>query len=539
MIEIKALFYKYPNAPSPLFKDINLQIDPGTLSLITGSSGSGKSTLLRCLNGLIPHFSGGKISGSINVFGSNPIKDGPEKLASKIGFVFQEPESQFIFDVVEDEIAFSLENMGIPWREMHDRVDKVINYMGLSSIRTNQIHQISGGEKQKVAIASVLVTKPRVLLLDEPTSQLDPLSADQILRLCVSMKKELGLTIIISEHRLERLLPYTDNVIHIRKDHSITTGSPKKIIPNIEAVPPVVEIAKLLQLETTPLTPDDFPPFTLKVSAWQDEKNFNNNQNQPQHEPVLSLKNLKTSFNQKDILKDIRLNVRSGEILVLLGLNASGKTTLLRSILGLVSSTGKRLLDGQEMDVLPLPKIIEKIAYLPQNPNDLLFAETVLDELKITLKNHGLNENNAFLNKFLENFGLREKKGFYPRDLSVGERQRVALAAITVHDPKIILLDEPTRGLDYLTKDNLIQLIKRWRDKGKGIILVTHDVEFAAKLADIVAILESGKIIFTGQPRTAFTQFPNFQTQTARIFPNKGWIIPEDVPKAGLVSRLT
>jgi len=259
MINIQGLSFKYPNTSHYVLENVDCLIKPGTLNLIIGASGSGKSTFLRCINGLVPHFSGGTISGKIDVFGSDPIKDGPEMLASNVGFVFQEPEAQFVFDIVEDEIAFALENMGMSRKEMPARVDEIIERLGLSSIRYRSIHEISGGEKQKVAIASVLVTRPRVLLLDEPTSQLDPISADQILRLCVSLKEKTDLTILISEHRLERLLPYTDNVIQVRNDHTLNIGRPEQIIPYLHNLPPAVAIGKKLGLKPLPLTVEGFP----------------------------------------------------------------------------------------------------------------------------------------------------------------------------------------------------------------------------------------------------------------------------------------
>ena len=528
MIKISRLSYQYPGSKEVALKDISLAIEPGTLTLIAGPSGSGKSTLLRCINGLVPHFSGGSITGEVSVFGLDPIQQSVQIMAGKVGMVFQEPESQFVYDIVEDEIAFSLEHMGVNQSGMSHRIDSILKALDLSQLRHKTIRDLSGGEKQKIALASVLISKPQVLLLDEPTSQLDPQSADDLLQLIVSMKKEFGLTILLSEHRLERLLQYTDNLIFIESDHTVEFGLPKDIIPNKEIAPPVVQIAKKMAIKPIPLIPEDFPTDKLFEYDSLSKKSFGDDQSNGN--PILAIKNLSVRINNTDILKNLSLHINRGEIFTLLGLNGSGKTTLLRAILGLIESTGDKYLENKKISGLPTSELILHLAYLPQNPNDLLFAESVQEELEITLKNHGIKKEPAQIRAFLKKFGLGDKSQSYPRDLSVGERQRTALAAITIHDPQIILLDEPTRGLDYLSKQALTKILKNWRDLGRSILLVTHDVEFASILSDRAAIIEDGEILFCGSPRTAFTRFPTFQTQTARLFPGEKWINIEDIP---------
>lgn len=528
MINISNLSFQYPGTKDFALKNISLKIKPKTLTLVIGPSGSGKSTLLRCINGLIPHFSGGEIAGQIEVFGLDPIIQGVDQMANKVGMVFQEPESQFVFDVVEDELAFSLENQGMERNAMHLRVNSILEDLGINHLRQKKIRELSGGEKQKVAIASVLVAHPKVLLLDEPTSQLDPGSADEVLRLITNLKEKLNITVVISEHRLERLLPFTDQVIYIGNDHSVDSGSPQNIIPTKNIAPPIVKIAKKLNLKPIPLVPGDFPRINLNIHKSTKIKVADLEMENEQ--PIFSIKDLSTTIDGNQILENISLDLYEGEIFTLVGKNGSGKTTLLRSIMGLIPSEGEKYLGGNNVSNLQSGDIIQYFAYLPQNPHDLLFAETILEELRITLKNHGIVKENAKLLTFLQQFDLADKSHRYPRDLSVGEIQRTALAAITIHDPKIILLDEPTRGLDYLAKENLAKILTDWRNQGRTIFLITQDVEFAAGVADRAAILESGEVIFNGSPRKAFTQFPVFQTQTARLFPQTGWILPQDVP---------
>ncbi|NLN70939.1 MAG: ATP-binding cassette domain-containing protein [Chloroflexi bacterium] len=527
MIKIKNLSYRYPLGTKNVLDHVSLEIQKGTLTLVTGASGTGKSTLLRCINGLVPHFSGGTISGEIQVFGADPIAAGVEAMAQTVGFVFQEPEAQFIFDTVEDEIAFSLENAGIPREEMERRIQDALQIVKLSHLRTKNIAEISGGEQQKVAIASALVTQPMVLLLDEPTSQLDPISADEMLKFILDLKIRLNLTVLISEHRLERLLPYVDFILNMCADRTVIFGTPQEVLPFMEQVPPIVEIAKHFGISPLPLTPVDFP----KEDFVQARLNLKKKQLPTvSTQPIcLSIEGLSTRLNDHWILKDISLQMARGEILVLIGPNGGGKTTLLRSVLKMIPCSGRVELNGINAENLRFSEIIQEIAYLPQNPNDLLFAASVIDELKITLTNHKQGFEKLDFKDFLKPFGLDKLGDHYPRDLSVGERQRTALAAVTIHNPSIIFLDEPTRGMDYHAKKRLGTLFQQWRQQGKAILLITHDVEFAAILADRVIILEEGQIIFSGAPQIAFTEFPAYQTQTARIFPETGWVTSGDV----------
>lgn len=525
MIKFDQVSFQYPNTETAVLRDVNLTIFPGTLTLLSGASGSGKSTLLRCINGLVPHFTGGMIRGKISVFNSDPIKDGPEAMATTVGFVFQEPEAQFVYDYVEDEIAFALENLGVLTDEMHRRVRSTIGNLGLSEIQQKAVISLSGGEKQKVAIASALVCEPKVLVLDEPTSQLDPVSADEVLQYILTLKHALNLTIILSEHRLERLLPYTDSILYLTDDHRYIYGTPQEILPQMDQVPPIIEIGRMLNLKPLPLTPEAFPHQDINV---QNSKPINQESEIP--DETLKLSHFYVSIGSQEIIKNVDFTLFQSEIHVLLGQNGAGKTTLLRAIMGLLPHTGDKYLFGEDISADKLRTIIEHLAYLPQNPSDLLFAETVLDELKITLDNHHLQENESELISFLDQFGLAERSHRYPRDLSIGERQRTALAAITVHDPEIILMDEPTRGLDYRNKKSLSALLHRWRDQGKTILVVTHDIEFGAMIADRVTLLEAGKIQFTGSPQVAFSEMSGYKTQSAQIFPDTGWITPAQIP---------
>ncbi len=323
MIKFTDLTFRYSLRSQAVFEDVNFEIIPGTLTLVTGASGSGKSTLLRCINGLVPHFSGGIIAGKIQVFGSDPIAEGVEVMAHKVGFVFQEPESQFVFDVIEDEIAFSLENAGVPRQEMERRIQEVLQMVRLSPLRKKNLSEISGGEQQKVAIASALVTQPLVLILDEPTSQLDPISADEVLKFVIELKNHLNLTVLISEHRLERLLPYTDMILNLNAERRAIIGKPQEILPLMDQVPPIVEIAQRLKFSPLPLTPATFPQVRLAHKPInQIEKHCKPQDSQP---ACLEIDGLSARLNDQLILNDVSFNLHRGEILVLMGSQWCGK----------------------------------------------------------------------------------------------------------------------------------------------------------------------------------------------------------------------
>lgn len=447
-------------------------------------------------------------------------------MASNVGFVFQEPEAQFVFDIVEDEIAFGLENAGIPREKILSRMNDTIHQLNLEDIRHKQLNEISGGEKQKVAIASALVREPQVLILDEPTSQLDPAGANELLDYITKLKKDLQLTVLISEHRLERLLPFADYIAHLTQNREVLFGTPQEIIPEMNQVPPVILIARQLKISPLPLSVNNFPKEKLPQQIPSMQKRVYERSSIPEY--PLEVHNLSAILNKQKILRQINLRLSKGEILVLIGNNGAGKTTLLRSVLGLTPVEGQRKLNGKDMDKMSLFEIIQVIGYLPQNPNDLLFAESVKEELMITLKNHSIQISDSDLSAFLSQFGLNHVKDRYPRNLSVGERQRTALAAITIHKPEIVFLDEPTRGMDYEAKDSLSDFLRGWRDANKAILLITHDIEFAAGIADRVVILEDGQILFDGSPNKAFSSFPSYQTQTSRLFPDTEWITPRD-----------
>ena len=461
MIEIQSLDYRYPGANTPALRDISLSIGRGEFVLLAGPSGSGKSTLLRALNGLVPRFTGGRISGQIRVAGLDPIHEGPARMSRVVGMVFQEPESQFVVDVVEDEIAFAMENAGVPRDEMRRRIDTVLRQLEIEHLRRRTIALLSGGEQQRVAIASALVMQPQVLVLDEPTSQLDDDSAREVLNAVAKLNRERGLTIALSEHRLERVAPFVQRVV-MMSDGAIVES----------------EVSSAL------CQPDSAPTHDDSAGSGQ---------------VVLRITNLHAGYGDCMVLRGANMQVRAGEVVALMGRNGAGKSTLLKAIVGLIAvkrgeiEVAERSIAGRDT-----ADICREVAYLPQNPNALLFADTVADELAITRRNHGLPALAAAeAQATLAALGMAQYAGSYPRDLSVGERQRAALGAVTAAQPKLLLLDEPTRGLDGVSKVKLASVLRGFVARGAGALLVTHDRHLIDLCADRVLLLSDGAISST------------------------------------------
>lgn len=532
MIRLERLTYTYPNGPHPALADATLHIAEGEFVLVAGPSGAGKSTLLRCLNGLVPHFTGGALSGSVTVAGRDPVAEGPQALSRVVGFVFQDPEAQFVVDRVEDEIAFALENAAIPPAEMHARVEEALRLLDLIPLRDRPLATLSGGERQRVAIAAALVFRPCILVLDEPTSQLDPQSAEDVLQALVRLNHDLGLTVVLSEHRLERVLSHADRLVYLPgPDEPVLSGPPRRTLRQMDLTPPLITLGKTLGWEPLPLTIEEGQRFAAKL---QTSKPQTRNSQPATRNPLLQIEDVSFAYDGSPALNNVSLTIGAGELAAVMGRNGSGKTTLLKCIVGLLKpSRGKIALVGESLIGRATADICRSVGYLPQEPDALLFADTVGDELQVTLRNHGLSGNPPIApHDLLARLGLSDLAASYPRDLSVGQRQRVALGAVTVTRPRLLLLDEPTRGMDYPAKRDLVRLLQEWQAEGTSVLLVTHDIELVAQAADRVVLLDQGEIVADDIPGNLVAS-PLFAPQAARLFPSTGWLTVEDV-QAGL-----
>jgi energy-coupling factor transport system ATP-binding protein len=529
-IHFERLTYTYPGSAGPALHDVSLDVHEGEFVLVSGASGTGKSTLLRCLNGLVPHFTGGTMGGQVSVAHHDPIDEGPQMLSQVVGFVFQDPEAQFVVDRVEDEIAFALENAAVPPPEMRLRVEEALHALDLTALRNRRLDTLSGGEKQKVAIAAALALRPRILALDEPTSQLDPQSAEDVLQALVRLNQDLGLTVVLVEHRLERVLPFIDRLIFLSDaDQGVLSGPVRQILGKTDLAPPLVALGKALGWDPLPLTVKEGRRFAAEIRPIKAPTPRSKSRSSSRYDPQLEIRSLHFAYNGKPILRGVDLQIAPGELVALMGRNGSGKTTLLKCVVGLLHPDSGRIeVRGESLIGQKTADICQDVGYLPQEPSDLLFADTVGDELDITLRNHDLLDRPPLApDDLLARLALQDLKACYPRDLSAGQRQRVALGAVTVTKPRLVLLDEPTRGLDYRAKRDLVHLLREWQRERASILLVTHDVELVAQAADRVVLLSQGEVIADEAPGLLTTS-PLFAPQVARLFPGTGWLTIHD-----------
>jgi energy-coupling factor transporter ATP-binding protein EcfA2 len=528
--------FSYPEASAPALADVSLEIEAGQFALVVGASGSGKSTLLRCINGLVPHFSGGTFAGRVTVAGLDTRGHPPRDLASVVGFVFQDPEAQFVTERVEDELAFALENAGVPPLTMRKRVEEVLDALDIAALRNRAVSSLSGGEQQRVAIAAALALQPKVLVLDEPTSQLDPQSAEDVLGALVRLNADLGLTIVLAEHRLERVLQFADRVICLPGvGESPLMGDPRQVMESIALTPPLVRLGKALGWKPLPLTIKEGRRFaSLRVLPQRVTHRAvrQNVKSKPQAALALQVKDVWYADGGKEILRGVTLSASAGELVALMGRNGSGKTTLCKSIVGLVRPQGGSVrVNGQDVKDRSTAEICRQVGYVPQNPSALLFADAVRDELIVTLRNHGLDETTAPIapGELLDTLGLDEVASQYPRDLSTGQRQRTALASVLVTRPSLLLLDEPTRGLDYAAKSTLVNILRHWQAQGTAIVMVTHDVELVATCADRVALMAEGEIVVDGPVRQVLSESAIFSSQINKLFGSPSLLTVDDV----------
>ncbi|MFD6231502.1 ABC transporter ATP-binding protein [Streptomyces sp. NPDC060232] len=607
MIRFEQVSVTYDGAAGPSVQGVDLVVPEGELTLLVGPSGVGKSTLLGTVSGLVPHFTGGTLRGRVTVAGRDTRTHRPRELADVVGTVGQDPLAHFVTDVVEDELAYGMESLGLPPAVMRRRVEETLDLLGLNELRDRPITTLSGGQQQRVAIGSVLTTHPKVLVLDEPTSALDPAAAEEVLAVLQRLVHDLGTTVLMAEHRLERVVQYADRVLLLpARGAAPVLGSPAEAMAVSPVYPPVVSLGRLAGWSPLPLSVRDArrqaAPLRERLSSapaseaprgaapravpgpapqtpagpgmpappapalpaptaceargsggsapgdgaapagWiarllrrgkpaPTEPAQHAERAEPAAGDTARTRNLGVRRGRADVLRAVDLAVAPGETIALMGRNGAGKSTLLAALVGtLAPATGEVTVGGRTPHRTAPPEMVRHVGLVPQEPRDLLYADTVAAECAAADADAGAPPGTC--RDLVAGLLPGVPDDIHPRDLSEGQRLALALALVLTGRPALLLLDEPTRGLDYAAKARLIEILRGLAADGHAVILATHDVELAAELADRVVILAGGEVVADGPTAEVVVSSPAFAPQVAKVLAPGHWLTVGQVAEA-------
>ncbi|MFI9562480.1 ABC transporter ATP-binding protein [Streptomyces rishiriensis] len=620
MIRFENVSVTYDGVAEPTLRDVDFMVPEGELVLLAGPSGVGKSTLLGAVSGLVPHFTGGVLRGRVTVAGRDTRTHKPRELADVVGTVGQDPLSHFVTDTVEDELAYGMESLGLPPAVMRRRVEETLDLLGLAGLRDRPLATLSGGQQQRVAIGSVLTPHPRVLVLDEPTSALDPAAAEEVLAVLLRLVHDLGTTVLLAEHRLERVLQYADQVALLPAAGAAPLlGAPADVMAVSPVFPPVVDLGRLAgwsplpltvrdarrraadlrerlaALETrdvpaaretpvpvaespaTPETPVPVAEAPAPAAVPRARRPFRRLRPAPAPAPAAlsapggpspaspspirpvsptafapspvsstapaspsvpflsgppaEARSLGVRRGGVQALRDVDLTVGPGETVALMGRNGAGKSTLLNAFVGLVAPSAGTVRVGGSVPHRTSPRdLVRRVGLVPQEPRDLLYADTVAAECAAADRDARAAPGacRALVSELLP--GIADDT--HPRDLSEGQRLTLALAVVLAARPPLLLLDEPTRGLDYAAKARLVAVLRGLAAAGHAIVLATHDVELAAELAHRVVLLAEGEVIADGPTAEVVVSSPSFAPQVTKILAPQEWLTVAQVRRA-------
>ncbi|MBQ0830141.1 ABC transporter ATP-binding protein [Streptomyces tagetis] len=558
MIRFENVSVTYDRAAEPAVAGVDFEVPEGELALLAGPSGVGKSTVLGAVGGLVPHFTGGTLRGRVTVAGRDTRTHKPRDLADVVGSVGQDPLAHFVTDTVEEELAYGMESLGLPPEVMRRRVEETLDLLGLAGLRGRPLATLSGGQRQRVAIGSVLTPHPRVLVLDEPTSALDPAAAEEVLAVLQRLVHDLGTTVLMAEHRLERVVQYADRVVLLPAPGAAPVlGAPAEVMALSPVCPPVVELGRLAGWSPLPLTVRDARrragPLRGRLAGLEPPARPAPRAALPAPPPVApprrrlrgrsaapaaapspyaaEVRGLAVRRGRVQALRHVDLAVSPGETVALMGRNGAGKSTLLSALIGLVEPAAGTVRAGDAVPHRTAPRdLLRRVGLVPQEPRDLLYADTVAAECEAADRDAEAAPGTcrALLGELLP--GVADDT--HPRDLSEGQRLTLALSVVLAARPPLLLLDEPTRGLDYAAKARLSGILRGLAAEGHAIVLATHDVELAAELADRVVLLAEGEVIADGPAADVVTASPSFAPQVAKVLAPQTWLTVAQVRQA-------
>lgn len=542
MISFDQVSVVYPEASAPTISEVTFDIAAGEWVLLAGPTGSGKSTLLNSINGLVPRFTGGTLFGSVTVAGRETSQLPPRELSDVVGVVNQDPLLGFVTDNVEGELAFGMEQLGLSPATMRQRVEATIDLLGLAEIRDRKLSQLSGGQQQRVAIGSVFTSHPKVLVLDEPTSALDPTSAEEVLAALSRMVHDLGVTVVMAEHRLERVVQFADRVALMSAAGEVQIGAPADMMKSSPVAPPVVMLGRTMGWEPLPLSVRDARrdagELIAKLATLEPEINI------PPRSvtSVLRARKVLVAYDELVAVNKVDLDLFGGEIVALMGRNGCGKSSLLWALQGSgAMKSGSVELGADRKPKAKFKKTLFRrkpetlgldlgIGLVPQTPADLLFRDTVDKECAQADSDNALTA--GATRAILDQIAPGVPHDTHPRDLSEGQKLSLALAITLVAKPDILLLDEPTRGLDYEAKARLSLLLQELRAVGIAVVLSTHDVEFVAQTCSRVIMMAGGEVIADDLAAEVLTALPAFAPQVSRILNDGRWLTIDQVTEA-------
>ena len=524
VIELRDIGFRY--AQHQVLDGVDLSLEEGELVLVSGRTGVGKSTLLGIVTGLVPRFTGGVLTGDVLLDGRSIVDQPPRERAHLVGYVGQDPLAGFVADTVEEELAYGMEQLGTAPETMRRRVEETLDLLGIADLRARDLRTLSGGQQQRVAIGAVLTTHPRVLVLDEPTSALDPTAAEEVLATITRLVHDLGLTVLLAEHRLERVVPFADRICLVTGDGGIRVDEPREILVDSPVAPPLVELGRLAAWDPLPLTVRDARRQARSLPEMAPPEP----QSPPATDPLLVARGVTVVHGSHVAVRQLDLTLSPGRVTVLMGRNGSGKSSLIWALQG----SGRRrsgtidVAGDDPADLAPAERRTH-VGLVPQTAADLLYLETVADECAAA--DTGADAEPGTCRGLLDRLAPGVDDAIHPRDLSEGQRLALALSIVLTARPPVVLLDEPTRGLDYAGKAELARIVADLAADDHAVLLATHDVEFAAHVADEVVVMAEGEIVSHGTPRRVLAESPSFAPQVTKVL-GPPWLVVEEVAAA-------
>lgn len=536
MISFDSVTFTFAGESDATLRDVSVTVPEGELVLVVGPTGSGKSTLLRCLNGLVPHFTGGTLQGRVLVAGRSTADHPPRDLADVVGYVPQDPQHGFVTDIVEDELAYTMESLAVPPDVMRRRVEETLDVLGIAELRDRSLRTLSGGQRQRVAIGSVLTAHPRILVLDEPTSALDPLAAEDVLATVQRLVHDLGLTVVMSEHRLERVVQYADRVLLIDGEGRVADfADPAAAMAVSQLAPPVVELGRWAGWQPLPLSIRDARRAAAALRAELREPAPSADPDpEPERGPgmvVARVAQASRTWGDVRALRGASVEVRTGDVVALMGRNGAGKSTLLALLAGQDRpDTGSAQVIGRDPVDLKGRELVRTVGLVPQEPQDLLWAESVQAECAGADHDAGAPAGTAW--ELFRELHPHTDPRTHPNDLSEGTRLALVLAIMLTGDPGLLLLDEPTRGLDYLAKRRLATLLRTRAKRGTAVVIATHDVELVAEVCSRMVLLADGEVVLDTDARSGASSSPAFAPQVAKVVAPLAYLTVSEVTAA-------